>query len=209
VIGYTALQAVAILEQEASAPRDDLVSRIVAGDRDAFVAVYRAHYGDVRAFAQRLLGDAMAADDLVHDVFESLPRSLANFRGDCVLKSYLLAIAVRLAQHHLRAAKRRRNLEERASAEPAAEPRRPDSNVEQRELAALLSQALDALPLKQRAAFVLCEIEERSSNEAALILGEQAGTVRSQVFHAKKKLREQLSELTRAGRRSVPEEREP
>jgi RNA polymerase sigma-70 factor (ECF subfamily) len=72
---------------------------------------------------------------------------------------------------------------------------RPDLDSERRELAARLSAALDELPLAQRAAFVLCEVEERSSVEAAEILGEKPGTVRARVFHAKRRLRERLAEL--------------
>jgi DNA-directed RNA polymerase specialized sigma24 family protein len=42
---------------------------------------------------------------------------------------------------------------------------------------------------------VLCEVEERTSSEAADILGEQAGTVRARVFHAKRRLRRELESL--------------
>jgi RNA polymerase sigma-70 factor (ECF subfamily) len=178
-----------------SAVTDDLVARVVAGDRDAFVTIYRAHYAGLRAFAMRLLGCPMAADDLVHDVFEALPRSLSKFRGECTVKSFLYSIAVRSVHNHLRAAQRRRERERNAWLEPRAEARLPDAELERHELARLLTIALDCLPFKQRVAFVLCELEEKSSQDAAEILGENAGTVRAQVFHAKRKLRERLDEL--------------
>ena len=77
----------------------------------------------------------------------------------------------------------------------------PDADAERRELARCLSQALDALPLSQRAAFVLCEVEERSSQEAGEILGEKPGTIRARVFQAKRRLRERLQELVPEGLR--------
>lgn len=205
MIGYTAYP-VATLASGVQVPdaSGDLVARVVAGDRDAFVAVYRAHFADLRAFALRLLGCPMAADDLVHDVFETLPRSLASFRGECAVKSFLYSIAVRSVHNHLRAAQRRRHREQRATLEPAPESRQPDADLERRELARLLTVALDCLPIKQRVAFVLCELEEKSSAEAARILGENAGTVRAQVFHAKRKLRERLDELTSEQPRGKP-----
>ncbi|MDH5672930.1 MAG: hypothetical protein OEZ06_12320 [Myxococcales bacterium] len=61
--------------------------------------------------------------------------------------------------------------------------------VERRALARQLSAGLDRLPLAQRVAFVLCEVEELSANEAAAVVGVPAATVRSRLFHAKRKLR--------------------
>jgi RNA polymerase sigma-70 factor (ECF subfamily) len=51
---------------------------------------------------------------------------------------------------------------------------------------------LDALPLEQRVVVVLAEIEERTSTEIAAIVGAPEGTVRTRLFHAKRKLRELL-----------------
>jgi RNA polymerase sigma-70 factor (ECF subfamily) len=66
--------------------------------------------------------------------------------------------------------------------------------VRRAQLAAALTRALDALPLEQRVAIVLCEVEERSSAEAALIVGVPEGTIRTRVFHGKRKLREALTQ---------------
>jgi RNA polymerase sigma-70 factor (ECF subfamily) len=60
------------------------------------------------------------------------------------------------------------------------------------QVAAELHRALDALPLAQRVAFVLMEIEERSCAEAARIAGAPEATMRTRLFHAKKRLRELL-----------------
>ena len=49
------------------------------------------------------------------------------------------------------------------------------------------------LPIEQRVAFVLCEVEERTSREVAEIVGAPEATVRTRLFHAKRKLREELS----------------
>ena len=60
--------------------------------------------------------------------------------------------------------------------------------------------ALDQLPIEQRVAVVLSEIEERTSAEIATIVGAPEGTVRTRVFHAKRKLREILARTTEAER---------
>ncbi len=175
---------------------EDLAARIVAGDRDAFVAVYGAHFAEVKAFAARVLGSREAAEDVVHDVFLALPKALRSFRGESSLRTYLLSMAVRSARTRYRAALRRRKHEARAADTYFARTAgRPDKDAEQHELARLLSVALDALPVDQRVAFVLCEIEERTSAEVAKILDENPSTIRARVFHARKKLRERLSAL--------------
>lgn len=197
-VGWFASKGGRQADVDAAARDDSVVRRASQGDSAALVSLYRAHAAEVRTFALRLLGCEMAADDLLHEVFLALPSALSRFRGDCPLRSYLLSITTRSARRHLRAAQRRRRLEARAAEQPVLAMQRPDANSERRELAALLNQALDALPLAQRVAFVLCEIEERSSQEAGEILGERAGTIRARVFHAKRKLRERLEELAPA-----------
>lgn len=79
---------------------------------------------------------------------------------------------------------------------PASSVCDPEHIARRKELALALERALDSLPLDQRVAFVLCEVEERSSREVAEIVGAPEGTVRTRLFHAKKKLR---SELEREG----------
>ena len=53
-------------------------------------------------------------------------------------------------------------------------------------------RAMDELPIEQRTALVLCDLEDHTSTEAAAILGVPEGTVRTRLFHARRKLREAL-----------------
>lgn len=80
----------------------------------------------------------------------------------------------------------------RLAREPEAASHDPARDAERRELGDRLMTALDALPLEQRVAVVLSEVEERSSSEIATIVGAPEGTVRTRIFHAKRKLRELL-----------------
>jgi RNA polymerase sigma-70 factor (ECF subfamily) len=171
-----------------------LVDRLVAGEAAAVAEVYDLHHAAVHAFARRLVGDAAAAQDLVHDVFIALPSAMRKFRGESSFRTFLLSIAVNHTRHHLRAASRRRAAMDRFSNDVAHRPfdDGPERQAERRDLARELSRALDALPLDQRVAFVLCEIEERTSVEAAEIVGAPEETVRTRLFYAKKKLREEL-----------------
>lgn len=174
--------------------RDDLVARVRDGDADALGALYDLHHGVVRAFARRLLRDEAAAEDLVHDVFVALPRALRGFEGRSSLRTFLISIAVNHARHHGRGTARRLRALERYHEARVPEPEvAPDEASERQRLAAILARALEALPMEQRIVVVLCTVEERTSVEVAEILGIPEGTVRTRLFHARKKLREHLA----------------
>jgi RNA polymerase sigma-70 factor (ECF subfamily) len=188
---------------------DQLVERLRAGEMAALGEAYDAHQTPVRAFAQRMLGDEAAAEDLVQETFLALPRALARFRGDSALRTFLISIAVNHARHHVRAASRRRAMAERFGHEPEAPRGGPHDDVVRRELADRLMRALDELPIEQRVAVVLCEIEERSGAEVAQIVGAPEATIRTRVFHAKRKLARALGEAEEADVEDRQAGREP
>lgn len=173
--------------------QDELVTSLQRGDREAVARAYERFHDRVRSFARRLLHDESAAEDLVHEVFVTLPSAIRSFRGESALSTFLVGIAVRHARHHVRAAARRRAAMERLALSPAAESA-PDAedHAYAEQLARALSRAMDRLPDDQRAVFVLCEMEERTSAEVAAIVSAPEGTVRTRLFHAKRKLRDIL-----------------
>lgn len=172
-----------------------LVASVREGDNAALAELYDQHAGALLVFARRLLGDHAAAEDLVHEVFIAAPRAFARFQGHASVRTFLISIAVNHARHHLRGASRRRAATERYAREPAPAPGgTPEEQLGRTGLAQALNSALDVLPLDQRVAFVLCEVEERSSREVAEIVGAPEATVRTRLFHAKRKLRDELAE---------------
>src|ERR1043165_4902678 len=64
------------------------------GDLDALGTVYDHHHMAVRAFACRLLADPTAAEDLLQEVFLSVPGAIHNYQGDSSLRTFLIGIAV-------------------------------------------------------------------------------------------------------------------
>lgn len=169
---------------------DALVARLRAGDLAAVGEAYDMHHAAVRAFARRMVGDSDAAEDLVQDVFVALPKAAHKFDERAALRTFLIGMAINHARHHVRAAMRRRAAWQRSAEAAHATAQGPDSAAADAELAQLLLRGLDALPIDQRAAFVLCEVEERTAAEAATIVGCPEATVRTRLFHAKRKLRE-------------------
>jgi RNA polymerase sigma-70 factor (ECF subfamily) len=169
-----------------------LVERLQRGDAAAVGEAYDRHHAAVRRFARRLVGDDASAEDLVHEVFVTLPRAIRHFCGESSLGTFLVSIAVNHARHHLRAAARRRAIMERFTREPPAETPDPEQHASRASLARALRRALDTLPLDQRVVVVLCEVEERTASEASEITGAPEATVRTRLFHARRKLRAEL-----------------
>src|SRR5690348_16635920 len=66
--------------EDSSQDEQGLVARLAAADPAAVGEVYDQHHRAVRAFASRLVGDAAAAEDLVHEVFVALPRAMRGYR---------------------------------------------------------------------------------------------------------------------------------
>lgn len=176
---------------------DDDAQLVAALGRGSLLALARAYdrwHQRVRVLARRLLSDEAAAEDVVQEVFTALPRAAARFRGDAVLETFLLAIAVKRARRHQRAALRRRRALVRLAEQKRLGPRDPERLVYERQLGLRMAAALDELPLAQRVAFVLCVVEGMTSLQAATIAGVPEATVRTRVHHARRRLRAFLAE---------------
>jgi len=171
----------------------EVIQRVLAGERAALAELYDAHAEGLRRFARQLTGETSSAEDLVHDVFVALPRALARFRGDGSIGSFLLSIAAHKAKNHVRQAMRARAAAAKAAELPALPAPSPEQQLEGDRLRLALSRALDELPLKQRIAFTLCDVEGLSSEDAARVLGVPAATVRTRLHHARATLRVRLS----------------
>jgi len=180
---------------EATGP--SLEQRVGMRDPSAVDEVYREHHVALRGFARRLVGDHDAAEDLVHDVFVVLPDAIRRFRAESSLRTYLCSIALRRAHKFIRSASRRRAAMARLADQPTAPSPTPDAALAQQQLADILYRALDKLPDDQRIAFVLCEIDQLTAGEAGVIASAPEATMRTRLFHARKKLRALLQDVPR------------
>ncbi len=179
------------------AQRDRLLDEIAEASPTALGNVYRQHQEAVRRFACRLVGHEEDAEELVQEVFVSLPAAIRGFRADSDLRSFLLGIATNKARHFVRQAARRRAALAGLAAEPTSTVAVPDDALAREQLALRLLRAMDRLPHDQRVAFVLCEVEERTSEDAAAIAGVPSSTLRSRLVRARRELRRLLVEEAR------------
>lgn len=163
------------------------------GDLAALAAAFDSWHQRVRVLARRLLAEDAAAEDVVQEVFTTLPHAARAFRGDADLEAFVLGIAVKRVRRHRRAAMRRRRALERLRTVDGANPHDPERDVYRHQIGRRLAAALDRLPLAQRVAFVLCEVEEMTAGEAAAVADCPEATIRTRLFHARRRLRDLLA----------------
>jgi RNA polymerase sigma-70 factor (ECF subfamily) len=160
------------------------------GDREAFGELVRRYGPAARRVARAVLHHPEDADDAAQDGFFSAWRSINRYDPARQFGPWILRIVVNAA-HDLR---RRRQIRETDPVSPqlSGGEASPVALVEQGELGERIDRALQGLPERQRLAVVLFDAEGFSHGEIAQMLGIPEGTVRSDVFHARRALRARL-----------------
>jgi RNA polymerase sigma-70 factor (ECF subfamily) len=160
-----------------------LIDRFKAGDREAFAAIYREHQAAVFRFAFHMTADTIAAGEVTQDVFVWLIHHPAAFDpGRGALASFLVGVARKFVQRRTRNARRWLPFDDAVPVAAAG----PDlaGGID----AASLRKAIGRLPVRYREAIVLCDLEGRSYEEAAVVLGCAIGTIRSRLHRGRELL---------------------
>ncbi len=170
----------------------ELIQKARAGDAEAFGALVEAHAGFVRRLTRAVLHDPDDADDAAQDAFFSAWRSRERFDPGRPFQPWLGQIAINAARdlHRRRVIRRTEAIPESLPGPGAS----PAAITERADLRQRLNRALAQLPERQRLALVLFEVEGYAHAEIGLLLGIPEGTARSEVFHARRKLRTALGE---------------
>jgi RNA polymerase sigma-70 factor, ECF subfamily len=204
-------------EDRLSGPHDPedraLLAAHVAGDPEAFGTLFARHRDRLWAVALRTTGDPEDAADALQDAMIAAFRRADSYRGDAAVTTWLHRIVVnacldRLRRRKVRAADplpdRPEEHQDRAGAE-ARDREDPAVAAERAELRRCLRAALDRLPVDQRVALVLVDVEGYSVDEVARLLDTAPGTVKSRCSRGRARLRTLLDETgVTAGNRVGP-----
>jgi RNA polymerase sigma-70 factor (ECF subfamily) len=169
-----------------------LVARALTGDRPALGRLLERFAAPVRRVTYAILGDADEADDAAQDGLLQALVKLDRYDPTRPFGPWLLRIVANAAIDR----RRRRTVRVAGVLDDtvAGDWPLPDAEAERRLLGERLRAALDELPERYRAALVLFDVEGYSQAEIAQILGMAPGTVRSAVFHARRRLRRLLGD---------------
>ena len=160
----------------------------------AWAEIVEEHSARVYRLAYRLTGNVHDAEDLTHDVFVRVFRSLDGYTPG-TFEGWLHRITTNLFLDRARRKQRIRfdALTDEFAALLHSGTATPEQVVLEHHLDADIQRALDALPPQFRAAVVLCDIEGLTYEEVADALGIKLGTVRSRIHRGRSLLRESLS----------------
>jgi len=162
-----------------------------AGDQVAFGQLAQRWQPKLYAHACRLMGDAEQARDVVQDGWGDIVKGLPRLNDAAVFPAWAYRIIARRAADRIRRAQRDRKLAQNYAAEPVAQTV-GSTEMETYADRTPLNQAMAVLPPEQRAAVALFYTEGFSVAEIAVALNIPAGTVKTRLMHARRKLRQAL-----------------
>ena len=167
-----------------SMTESELIEGCLAHDRLAQRELYERYCKAMYTAAYRITNNFDSANDVLQDAFIKVFRALPRFRRESTLGAWIKTIVVRTALSHIKREMKFESLEQNAREEAIDWGHRLDVEY--------LEKAIQKLPGGYRAVFVLVEIEGYPHKEVAEMLGISVGTSKSQLYHAKKRLRESL-----------------
>src|SRR5215467_9621820 len=183
-----------------------LISRSQSGDVNAFNQLVLHYQQTIYNVILRMLGDRDTAADVAQDTFIAAFRAIQSFRGGSSFRAWLFRIASNQACDYWRRANRHPqdsldtimekdephdagSLNALIATEQAVNP---EEFLLNHELQALLQQGLQQLPLEQRVAVILCDVQGLSYEEIASSTQTSLGTVRSRIARGRARLRDYL-----------------
>lgn len=164
----------------------ELVAALQRGEPQALDAFYRAYARMVLAWAIRLGGTGIDAEDAAQDVFAVAFRRIGSFRGEARLSTWLFSITRNVIYNARRRAAVRRMVNLDSVPEPSSGKPGADQYVERLQRRAQVQEALEQLKRAQREVLVLMDLEGRTAPEVSDMLGIPPGTVYSRLHYARK-----------------------
>lgn len=177
-----------------------LLRRVASDDDEAFGELFENYYPRLFTFLFRLTGSHGSAEELANDVLLTLWKSAGQFRGESRVSTWVFGIAYRKALAHLRKRKLKFvSFGDNEQAVQAASSIDPNRQLEREDW---VRSSIDELPPKQKLTVMLVYFLGLSCEETASATGVPVSTVKTRMFHARRKMKQYLAES------GVPHQRE-
>lgn len=180
-----------------------LVERVQNGDRRAFDLLVRKYQHKVLALIGRYVHNYAESEDVAQEAFVRAWRAIGSFRGESAFYTWMYKIAVNTAKNHLVALGRRPPADDIAiedavfipGSERMQETATPERELLRQEIEQTVFATVQSLPEELRVAITLREVDGRSYEEIAEMMGCPIGTVRSRIFRAREAIDQKLRPL--------------
>jgi len=169
-----------------------LVERFSNGDTSAFNELARKYQQRIYWHARRMTGNHLDADEIVQEVLLVMYKKLKDFEFRSSLYTWIYTITSTRSINLLR----RRSIKEIFSLEDRLNDKADDTDIltdlENKEQIKIMEKNLQKIPVKQRQVFIMRAIDGLSYEEISEITGKSIGGLKSNYFHALKKLTEMM-----------------
>jgi RNA polymerase sigma-70 factor, ECF subfamily len=190
-------------------PDAALMLRVKNGDLQAFEQLVQKYKHPIVNVIYRMLHDLDEAEDLAQNVFVRVFQSAGRYEVSAKFSTWIFTIARNMGLNEIRRRGRHpaQSLESSQSDDEEQAPRQytdertiaPPQALMHRELEQKIKEALEGLPEKQRLAIALCQEEELSYEEIALVLGCSLSATKSLIHRGRETLKEKLKPYLRSG----------
>lgn len=190
-------------KQESTASDRDVITRIRAGDTEAFEIIIRRYNQRLYRIARSIVRDDHEAMDVIQDTYIKAYDQLHTFRGPDSFVHWLSRITTNEALMRIRKCSRIKYILDDpmyTSPEIESHKQQPLNEVAGQQLHKLLEEAIDTLPVDSRSVFVMRAIQQLSTRETALSLDLTEPVVKTRLHRAKRMIRKIFeAHLERAG----------
>jgi len=179
------------IRRSPQADDSELLTRVAHGDLEAFEHLYRVYRLRLTRFLAALLKRPELIEEVLDDTMMVVWQTAGSFRGSSKVSTWIFAIAYRKAYK----AKARwpdpvedPEQDDRMSTDPG-----PDDELGKQQLRAALMKAMDGLSVDHRAVVDLTYFHDMGYREVAEIVGCPIDTVKTRMFHARRRLKQAMS----------------
>ena len=172
----------------------EIILKAKSGDQNAFRDLVGLYQGFVYSIAFRMTGVAAEAEDLTQEIFIKVWKNIERFNPELKLKSWLGKIATNLCLDFLKSARKKNEMSSIAldGKYQVTDHSRLEQEMDANELHAVVMRLADSLTPKQRAAFILRDLEMMDVDEVCELLGMSSGNLKSNLYYARLSMKESL-----------------
>lgn len=177
----------------------DEILALQQGDQAAFQRLVAAYSEKIYRLSLSILQHQEDAEDVTQDVFTTVYSSIAQFKQDAQLSTWMYRITVNKCQELIRRKSRKKRFGFMTSLDQLESTKtsdfmHPGVELENKERAAILFNAINRLPENQRLAFTMHKLEGIPYDEIAQILNVTLASIESLLYRAKQQLKQSLSD---------------
>lgn len=190
--GHNETKAIAGRRLPDAADEIALIRQVAGGDMTAFETLFRRYYPRLRRFLEQMTRRPHLVDEILNDTMLVVWRKAHTFNLRSKLSTWIIGIALRRSLKALEHVDDAIDFDPDAVASPAESG--PEGNLQRQELRTRLNQALMSLPPEQRSVIRLTYYEGCTYREIAAIVGCPIDTVKTRMFHARRRLKSLLAD---------------